>query len=118
MNPHEDLALCTDELLLDHITRGSKDALVTLFDRYSSDLYRYVLPLVRMHLSNIHAEDDTKHILINIFTTLWDNRETVELKTTLANYLFSEAFDRAVHYACIRKDMAWSGGALFQVSKQ
>lgn len=118
MNPQEDLALCTDETLLGHIAQGNKDALVTLFDRYSSDLYRYVLPLVRMHLSNVHAEDDTKHVLISIFTTLWDNRETVEVKTTLVNYLFSEAFDRAVHYARIRKDMAWSRGAMFHVSEQ
>jgi hypothetical protein len=114
MKPDDDLALCSDEVLLHHIMQGNKDALVTVFDRYAADLYRHILPLIRSHELNDHAEDDTKFILIAVFVTLWDDRETLSINSTLAQYLFSEAHDRAILYADHHEDMA----SLMQASGQ
>jgi DNA-directed RNA polymerase specialized sigma24 family protein len=113
MKPGNDLTLCTDEVLLRHIMQGNKDALVTVFDRYAADLYRHILPLIRSYELNDHAEDDTKFILIAIFVTLWDDRETLSISTTLSHYLFSEAHDRAIQFVHCENPPA-----LMQVSGQ
>lgn len=99
MKPGDDLTLCSDEVLIHHIMQGNKDALVTVFDRYAADLYRHILPLIRSHQLNDHAEEDTKFILIAVFVTLWDDRETLSINSSLSHYLISEAHDRAMQYA-------------------
>jgi hypothetical protein len=114
MKPGDDLTLCTDEVLIHQIMQGNKDALVTVFDRYAADLYGHILPLIRSHQLNDHAEEDTKFILIAVFVTLWDDRETLSINSTLSHYLLSEAHDRAILFADHYEDAT----ALMQASGQ
>ena len=116
MTPGNDLTLCTDEALLQRITQSNKDALIMLFDRYSADLYRYILPLVRTYRLDDQAEDDTKHILTAVFITLWDDRETLAIESTLSEHLYSEAYDRIMLYAGM--DLSWTAASSFQAFEQ
>lgn len=109
-----DLVFYTDEILLQRITQSNKDALVTVFDRYAADLYRYILPLIRERQLNGHAEDHTKHVLIEVFVRLWDDRETLSINLSLSHHLFSEAHDRAVQYA----DRCEGAASLLQAFEQ
>lgn len=94
-----DLTHCTDEALLTLLAHGEKKALIILFDRHADSLYRYTLPLVRRHsrTKTLTAEDITQQILIDIFTTLWDSRQTLCIVTTVRAWLFSEAYKRVAY---------------------
>lgn len=105
MQPVQDLTVLTDGSLLQRITESDKQALIVLFDRYAADLYSYVLPQVRGRtLKEQKPEDVARNILIDIFTSLWDDRNTLSIATTTSAYLFAGAYNRAVDYLRYRKD--------------
>lgn len=94
-----DLTHCTDEALITLLAQHEKKALLILFDRHADSLYRYTLPLVRRHnpTKTPTTEDITQRILIDIFTTLWDNRQTLNITTSVRAWLFPTAYTRSVY---------------------
>src|SRR5688572_22923085 len=105
INPQQDLLHYTDEELGRLVKQSDKRALLVLFDRYAGDLYSYILPLVRTRtLETPVPEDIVQRILIDIFTSLWDAHKILQLPTTVRTYLFSAAYNKAIHYVRYRKE--------------
>lgn len=104
MNPPEDFTNVTDEALLHLVKQNDKQALLLLFDRYAPVLYSTMLPLARdRRFKDAGPEDTAKQILILVFTTLWDERQTVHIQTTVQAYLLSEAYNKFTAYTRILK---------------
>lgn len=99
------LSNLTDVELFRLVTQSDKKALLGLFERYASDVYSCILPVVRTRKSkSVTPEAVTQYILIDVFTELWDNRKTLVIPITIRTYLLSSAYKRAVDYARYRKE--------------
>jgi DNA-directed RNA polymerase specialized sigma24 family protein len=106
MENKQDLTTLTDKELLYLIRQNEGQALLMLFDRYAAALYNHVLPQVRARtLKDQEPEDVARNILIDIFTSLWDNQNTLSIATTVRAYLFADAYHRAAYYLHHRKNL-------------
>ncbi len=72
----------TDHELMALLKQGDGLAFTEIYNRYSGLLYVYAFKLTA-------DGDAAKDITQELFISLWDNRETLELKTTLAAYLYT-----------------------------
>lgn len=109
MENKQDLTTLTDKELLYLIRQNDGQALLMLFDRYAAALYNHVLSQVRARtLKDQEPEDVTQNILTDIFTSLWDNQNTLSIATTVRAYLFADAYNRAVDYLRHRKSYTLS----------
>lgn len=106
MEPEKNISHRSDKELFDLLVQSDKNALATIYDRYSIDLYAYIMSLVRTRASGRQAQEDTIKILIDVFLSLWGDRETLLISSTLKDYLVSSAYSRAFNYMShTRKDI-------------
>lgn len=83
------LGALSDEDLLPLLAEDDRAAFEELFLRYDSLLYSYAY----RKLENKHeAQDVVQEVLI----TLWSNRQTFQLKTTLRGYLYKSVLNRVL----------------------
>jgi DNA-directed RNA polymerase specialized sigma24 family protein len=68
--------------LLQRLKEGDTHAFEVIFNYYYSNLRMYLLLLFKNELL-------VDHIAQDIFVYLWENRETLEIKTSLESYLYS-----------------------------
>jgi len=81
----------TDELfLLQKLKEGDIHALEVIFNMHYSNLSRYLLLLFKNELL-------VDHIAQDIFIYIWENRESIEIKTSLESYLFSAGRYKALN---------------------
>lgn len=80
-----------DELfLLERLKNDDIKALEVIFDRYYSSLYKYLLLVFKNQLL-------VEHISQDIFVYLWENRKSIEIKSSLESYLYSAGRYRAIN---------------------
>lgn len=79
-----------DILLLQLIKAGDELAFKYLFERYFVPLCRFI----RLYIPESKAAED---IVLDIFTHLWENRETWEIRISIRAYLFQSARNRALN---------------------
>lgn len=77
--------------LLRRIKEGDQVAFKELFDTYFTPLTRFIHYLT----NDQHASEE---LTLDIFTYLWDNRETFEIKLSIKAYLFQAARNRAINW--------------------
>lgn len=77
-----------DVYLLNSIKEGDKKAFDILFHKYYKPLCAYAYRWVEL--------SDAEEIVQNLFLWIWENRETLIIKTVLSAYLF-----RAVYLRCL-----------------
>jgi RNA polymerase sigma-70 factor (ECF subfamily) len=77
-----------EECLIALLNRGDRDSFKRLFDLYYSPLCEYA----SRYVSDADAEDLVQEYMIS----LWENRETLVIETSLKAYLFA-----AVKYRCL-----------------
>ena len=70
----------TDQELIAQLREGNANAYTQLFDRYQPLLYIYARKVVK-------DEDDVADILQDVFISLWDKRETLEITGNVLSYL-------------------------------
>jgi DNA-directed RNA polymerase specialized sigma24 family protein len=87
----------TDDQLLLLMAQNDKEAFTAIYDRHAPALYLDVINQMRNRATVEQAQDDTVHILIEVFTSLWNNRERRMTHKTLPEYLLTLA-DREVAY--------------------
>ncbi len=92
MHPPRDETHTRDLALLDALRADDHAALGTLIDLYSALLYRFAY--IRTHDSQL-AEDAVQ----DVFISLWDRRDQIELSGTLKNYLFQAVRYRVINAA-------------------
>lgn len=80
-----------DELyLLRKLKDDDVNALEVIFNRYYEDLCKYLLMLFRNEIV-------VEHIAQDIFIYLWENRRTIEIKSSLKSYLYSAGRYKALN---------------------
>ena len=63
-----------------------------LFDHHFSDLCNFLLIY-------IHSKELSEEIALEIFTYIWEKRETLQIKATFKSFLFASAKNKAIsHY--------------------
>ncbi|QEH40617.1 RNA polymerase sigma-70 factor [Chitinophaga sp. XS-30] len=79
-----------DHLLLERMKQGDTAAFALLYDRYWPALWRYAVNAMR-------DADDAQDVVQDIFTTLWDKRDTLQLHTSLKAYLYRATLNRIIN---------------------
>lgn len=80
-----------DILLLQLIKAGDEQAFKYLFERYFVSLCRFI----HLYISEPKVAED---IVLDIFTGLWEKRQTWEIRISIQAYLFQSARNRALNY--------------------
>jgi RNA polymerase sigma-70 factor (family 1) len=71
---------------------GSIAAYRFLFDHHFSDLCNFLLIY-------LHSKEIAEEIALEIFTHIWEKRETLQIKVTFKSFLFASAKNKAIsHY--------------------
>jgi RNA polymerase sigma-70 factor (family 1) len=81
----------SDQELASLLRQGDHAAFTEIYSRYSALLYVYAFKLTA-------DADATKDITQELFISLWDNKETLELKSSLSAYLYT-----AVRYKFLKQ---------------
>lgn len=76
--------------LLQKLKEGDIRALELIFNQHYSNLCRYLVLLFKNQLL-------VDHIAQDIFVYLWENRQTIEIKTSLEAYLYSAGRYKAIN---------------------
>lgn len=58
---------------------------------YAEIYSRYVRPLIRFAESKLYSLEDARDVIQDLFTTLWSERQTIDIQDTLKSYLFGIA---------------------------
>lgn len=80
-----------DEYLLNRLKNDDVQALKVLFDRYYTNLCRYLSLLFKNQII-------VEHIVQDIFVYLWENRHSLEIRTSLESYLHSAGRYKAINH--------------------
>jgi RNA polymerase sigma-70 factor (ECF subfamily) len=70
-----------EQLLIKQIKDGNQSSFRLLFDSYYKSLYAYALKFVDHDFANDIVQD--------LFSTIWDKKGELKIKTSLHNYLFT-----------------------------
>lgn len=82
----------TDDIfLLRRIKEEDEIAFKYLFDTYFTAVYR----IAYFYLKN---EAVSEEIALDVFTILWEKRDTIEIKISIKSYLMTSARNRALNY--------------------
>jgi len=79
--PHKYNTLSDNELLA-FLKEESQDAFAEIYRRYWSLMYMHALKMLK-------DGDDTRDVLQDVFTCMWQNRETIDQNSNLAGYLYT-----------------------------
>jgi RNA polymerase sigma-70 factor (ECF subfamily) len=80
----------TEALL--QMTDGNIGAYRFLFDHHFTDLCNFLLIY-------LHSKELSEEIALEIFTYIWEKRETLQIKVTFKSFLFASAKNKAIsHY--------------------
>lgn len=74
---------------LQRLSGGDLAAYRYLFDQHFSDLCNFLLVY-------LHSRELAEEIALEIFTFIWERRETLIIRTTFKSFLFSSAKNRAI----------------------
>jgi len=78
-----------DMTLLNKVSKGDLTAYHILFKRYFSDMCNFLLLY-------LHSRDICEEIALDIFAWLWEKRDSIEIKTSVRNFIFSAAKNKAI----------------------
>ena len=77
----------TEALL--HMADGNIPAYRFLFDRHFSDLCNFLLIY-------LHSKELSEEVALEIFTYIWEKRETLQIKATFRSFVFAAAKNKAI----------------------
>ena len=89
-------ALClvkmTEEIqLVEQLVRGSGSAFKKIYDIYSPLIYNNIRKIV-------HPISEAEDLLQEVFTCLWQQRETIDPEQPISNWLFVVSYNKSVSY--------------------
>lgn len=85
MNPQNDI------LIMNLIAQGDEKAFNLLF-------HKYFTPLCRFCYVYVENQSIAEEISLDLFTSLWENRERLNITTSLKSYLFQAARNKCMNY--------------------
>lgn len=90
-NTHESLMMLTDEDLLQQMAEGNPDAFSVLYRRYWEDLFATAVKALR-------GKEEAIDVLQNVFLSLWNRRNELNIKGSLAAYLHTSVRYKCIHH--------------------
>jgi hypothetical protein len=93
-----DLNLFTDDALWKLVRKANREAFMAIYDRYSPNLYIYIIQIISTRIRGKQLEEDTREILILVFETLWTSRRRLSRTIHLEDHLFTLAYQHALNY--------------------
>lgn len=90
------LAMASENLLLESLRRGDRDAFTQIYRRYWEPLYRTAY-------CRLHVRESAEEIVQDLFIQLWERRETQHIDR-LENYLFRAVRNAVIDY--IRREIS------------
>ena len=81
--------LFTDDELVLHLKQGDHAAFTEIYVRYAGALYNHAYRLLQ-------NRNEVKDIVQEIFTSLWNRRTDLDIKTNLAGYLYVAARNHVI----------------------
>jgi RNA polymerase sigma-70 factor (family 1) len=75
-------AKLTDEQLIILLKKGDQQAFAEIYSRYAESLAGFAG-------SKLYSLDDARDLLHDMFVKLWENREQINITSTLQSYLFA-----------------------------
>lgn len=86
-----------EQLLLQQVAIGNREAFTTIYTFYVPKLYQYIQPFVRF------SKEDTEEILHDLFMKIWERKEEFAKITSLKTYLYAMARNKLVNVHAHRK---------------
>ena len=80
-----------DKILFEHTNKSDVNAFKTLFHRYYKNLCLYATKIVN---DDVAAEE----IVQDLFVKLWEKRKTLEIKTSVKNYLVRSVRNQCLNF--------------------
>lgn len=87
-----------DILLMQHIKDGDLCAFKYLFDKW-------FVPLCRFMHTFIQDKTDAEQMALDIFVTVWSNRDKLRIRLTFKAYLFAAARNKCFNYLRDKKNL-------------
>lgn len=84
VNQYSNLA---DSDLLTLLQQGNEQAFSQIYERYKGVLYIHAVKMIK-------DRDEAQDIVQELFTKLWNKRETISINTTLSAYLYTAVRNR------------------------
>jgi hypothetical protein len=79
----------SDDELLSLLIQSDKDAFDAIYDRHAPTLYLHIINQIGTDTTIEQAQDDTAHLLYNVFASLWNDRAKPMIHSTLPDHLLS-----------------------------
>lgn len=73
------------------MSQGDETAFRSLFDKYHHVLFRNVMRL-------LHTEQEAQDVVQEVFITLWEKRDGVDVERGISGWLFTLSYNRAVNH--------------------
>ncbi|MGV8093883.1 MAG: RNA polymerase sigma-70 factor [Mangrovibacterium sp.] len=80
-----------DMALFERISEGDMKAYRALFSRYFPDLCNFLLLY-------LHSKEICEEVALDIFAYIWEKKESIEIRTSVKNFLFGAAKNKAIDY--------------------
>lgn len=81
----------SDEELIALLRQGDESAFAEIYERYWEKMATYAIKLIK-------SEDEGADIVQEIFVSIWNRREVLELKGTLVSYLIKSTKNLSLRY--------------------
>lgn len=81
----------SDQQLFSQMKAGGHQAFTTLYHRYKHRLYRHAL-------QKVGNADEVDDIIQDLFSTMWTQREKINIHTSFETYLFKALRNRIIDY--------------------
>ncbi len=82
-----DYSKYSDQELAALLVKGDSTAFAMIYNRYKASLYLHAFRTLR-------DEDEATDLVQEVFTNLWEKRESFSLKTSIASYLYGAVRNR------------------------
>jgi RNA polymerase sigma-70 factor (ECF subfamily) len=81
-----------DMAIFRKVSKGDMQAFHILFSRYFSDMCNFLLLY-------LHSNEICEEIVLDIFSYIWEKRDSIEIRTSVKSFLFGAAKNKAIsHY--------------------
>ena len=84
--------------IIGKILKGDKEQFESLFRSTYVSLVRYAMTLIKDH-------DTAEEIVQDLFVRIWQDRDKIQIHTTLNGYLFRSVHNSCIHWADHKKVM-------------
>ena len=85
-----------DKYHIEEIKKGSKESFEIVFVKYYRNLCKYAYSI-------LNSEDDAEDVVTDVFTNIWDKKDSLNVKLSLGSYLFRSVYNRSLNVIRNRK---------------